>query len=77
MTADELAAAHGWFCDRAYSPLQIVQRGARMLGRNPAPQLPRKLFGSFSTDLGYRRTYGWRHVQNERLLSAWSQADCA
>ncbi len=71
MSAAELAQAHDWFCRRAYSPHQIAFRGLRMLRRHQITQAQRKLFGSFSTDYGFRRTFAWRDASHERLLSAW------
>jgi hypothetical protein len=44
-----------------------------LLHRHAIQQMPRKLFGSFSTDYGYRRTYAWRHADEGRLLSTWGK----
>lgn len=71
MRGEELEHAYDAFCRRAYSPFHIARRGLRVLRRNPVARLPRKLFGSFSTDLGYRHTFEWRHVHGQRLLNAW------
>jgi radical SAM superfamily enzyme YgiQ (UPF0313 family) len=71
MTVSELASAHDWFCRQAYNPAQMAFRGLRMLGRHTITQAPRKLFGSFSTDYGFRRTFAWRDVEGNRLLSPW------
>ena len=71
MQVDEMKHAYDWFCRQAYSPASMARRGLRALGRHPAVQVPAKVFGSFSTDYGYRRTYAWRHVEGSRLLSAW------
>jgi radical SAM superfamily enzyme YgiQ (UPF0313 family) len=76
MTIDEMARAHDWFCRQAYSPWRMAQRGMRALRRHPLTHTTRKAFASFSTDYGYRRTAAWRNVSGERLVSAWSQADC-
>jgi len=77
MTVAELARAHDWFCQQAYSPRQLAHRGWHTLRQHTIAQMPRKLFGSFSTDYGYRRTFAWRHASHERLLSAWSAAACS
>jgi radical SAM superfamily enzyme YgiQ (UPF0313 family) len=74
MTVEELEEAHDWFCRQAYSPLSMARRGWRTLRRHPVPRMPRKIFGSFSTDYGYRRTFAWRHVDGSRLLNAWGTA---
>ena len=71
MTGQELEQAHDAFCRRAYSAFNITRRGLRVLSRHPLPRLPRKIFGSFSTDLGYRHTFAWRRVHGNRLLNAW------
>jgi radical SAM superfamily enzyme YgiQ (UPF0313 family) len=60
-TVDELRSAYDWLCRKTYSPTQIVRRGTRSLGRYPLSQASKKLFGSFSTDYGYRRTYAYRN----------------
>jgi len=61
-TVQELRDAYDWLCRKIYSPYQIARRGARSLGRYPINQASKKLFGSFSTDYGYRRTYAYRNV---------------
>jgi radical SAM superfamily enzyme YgiQ (UPF0313 family) len=61
-TVDELRNAYDWLCRKIYSPSQIARRGLNSLRRYPASQLGKKLFGSFSTDYGYRRTYAYRLV---------------
>lgn len=60
-TVDELRDAYDWLCRKLYSPWQIARRGMRSLRRYPVNMAGKKLFGSFSTDYGYRRTYNWRH----------------
>lgn len=60
-TPDELRDAYDWLCRKVYSPQQIALRGMRSLRRYPLALAGKKLFGSFSTDYGYRRAYGWRH----------------
>lgn len=61
MTPDEMRDAYDWLCRKLYSPTQIATRGLRSLRRYPLSMAGKKLFGSFSTDYGYRRTYAWRH----------------
>jgi radical SAM superfamily enzyme YgiQ (UPF0313 family) len=61
-TVDELRAAYDWLCRKVYSPSQIAARGLRSLGRYPLSKASKKIFGSFSTDYGYRRTYAYRHA---------------
>lgn len=60
-TPDELRDAYDWLCRKIYSPTQIALRGLRSLRRYPMNMAGKKLFGSFSTDYGYRRAYSWRH----------------
>jgi radical SAM superfamily enzyme YgiQ (UPF0313 family) len=62
LTVDELRDAYDWLCRKLYSPSQIALRGLRSLRRYPVNMAGKKLFGSFSTDYGYRRAYGWRHT---------------
>ncbi len=61
-TVDELRDAYDWLCRRVYSPWEIARRGLNSLRRYPVHMAGKKLFGSFSTDYGYRKTYNWRHV---------------
>ncbi|HYN87025.1 MAG TPA: radical SAM protein, partial [Ardenticatenaceae bacterium] len=61
MTVEELSKAYDWLCRKVYSPQQITTRGFRMLGRHPVNRAVKKVFGSFSTDFGYRRSYNRRH----------------
>jgi radical SAM superfamily enzyme YgiQ (UPF0313 family) len=61
-TVAELRDAYDWLCRKTYSPGQILRRGARSLYRYPLRTAGKKLFGSFSTDYGYRRTYAYRNV---------------
>jgi len=72
MTVAELEAAYDDICRKAYAPRQMVRRSVRALRRHPVAQMPRKTFGSFSTDIGYRRAFAWRNVQGGRLLNAWT-----
>jgi hypothetical protein len=68
--------SYDWFCRQAYSAPSIARRGFRSLHRYPVKDMPRKVFGSFSTDFGYRTAYDWRRVQGDRLLSAWDVSPC-
>jgi radical SAM superfamily enzyme YgiQ (UPF0313 family) len=61
MTVDEFTREYDKVCRAIYSPLRIAQRGVRALARHPIRRMPAKIFGSFSTDYGYRRTFAWRH----------------
>lgn len=60
MTAAQLRDGYDWICRKAYSLPSIATRGVRTLRRHPLKQARRKLFSSFSTDFGYRRTYSYR-----------------
>jgi radical SAM superfamily enzyme YgiQ (UPF0313 family) len=62
MTVKELEEAYDWTCRKVYHPLRIAQRGLHNLSRYPLHQAHRKAFSSFSTDMGYRRAYGWRNA---------------
>jgi radical SAM superfamily enzyme YgiQ (UPF0313 family) len=62
MTIEEFEREYDRICKTIYSPFRIAQRGLRALSRHPLPRIPAKLFGSFSTDYGYRRTFAWRHA---------------
>lgn len=61
MTAAELREGYDWICRKAYSLPSIATRGVRTLRRHPLRLARRKLFSSFSTDFGYRRTYSYRY----------------
>ena len=76
MTVEEMEKVYDWFCRQAYAVPTIVRRGLHSLYRYPVKDMPRKLFGSFSTDFGYRKTYDWRKVEDDRLLSPWKIARC-
>jgi radical SAM superfamily enzyme YgiQ (UPF0313 family) len=71
MSVEELEKSYDWFCRQVYSPVRILRRGLRVLGRHSLNRVPRKMFGSFSTDYGYRRTFDWRLIEGQRLLNAW------
>lgn len=62
MTAAQLREGYDWICRKAYSLPSIAVRGVRTLRRHPIRQARRKLFSSFSTDFGYRRTYSYRYA---------------
>lgn len=63
MTVAEMREAYDWLCRNTYSSRQILKRSFRSWRRYPIAKAAKKLFGAFSTDVGYRRAYGWRHVQ--------------
>ncbi len=60
MTASQLREGYDWICRKAYSLPSIATRGVRTLRRHPLRVARKKLFSSFSTDFGYRRTYSYR-----------------
>jgi hypothetical protein len=60
MTADQLRDGYDWICRKADSVPSIATRGIRTLRRHPLKVARRKVFTSFSTDFGYRRTYSYR-----------------
>jgi radical SAM superfamily enzyme YgiQ (UPF0313 family) len=62
MTVEEFEREYDRVCRTIYHPFRIAQRGLRALSRHPLPRIPAKIFGSFSTDYGYRRTFAWRHA---------------
>lgn len=61
-TVEELRSAYDWLCRKTYSPMQIATRGLRSFRRYPLTMASKKLFASFSTDYGYKRTYAYRNV---------------
>ena len=61
-TVEELRGAYDWLCRKTYSPMQIARRGYRSFRRHPVSQAGKKVFASFSTDYGYRRTYAYRNA---------------
>jgi radical SAM superfamily enzyme YgiQ (UPF0313 family) len=67
MTVEEFEREYDKVCRAIYSPFRIAQRGLRALARHPIQRMPAKLFGSFSTDYGYYRTFAWRHAFNTPL----------
>jgi radical SAM superfamily enzyme YgiQ (UPF0313 family) len=65
MTIDELRRGYDWVCRQAYSPKSIVARGLRTLQRHPVGKYQRRLFSSFSTDVGYRKTVSYRERERD------------
>ncbi len=65
MTVEELKREYDKLCRTVYHPYRIAQRGLRSLRRvsqHSIRAVPRKVFSSFSTDYGYKRTFDWRHA---------------
>ncbi len=62
MSVEEFEREYDRVCRTIYSPYHIAWRGFRALSRHPLRRMPSKLFGSFSTDYGYRRTFAWRYA---------------
>jgi len=62
MTPEQLFEGYDWICKKLYNPLAIGQRGFRTLRRYPLQKARTKFFSSFSTDLGYKKTYDWRYA---------------
>jgi radical SAM superfamily enzyme YgiQ (UPF0313 family) len=62
MGVEEFEREYDKVCRAIYSPFRIAQRGLRALARHPLRRMPAKVFGSFSTDYGYYRTFAWRHA---------------
>ncbi len=60
MTVEQLREGYNWICKKAYNVPAILGRGVRTLRRHPVRHARAKLFSSFSTDFGYRRTYSYR-----------------
>ena len=60
MTVEQLRGGYDWICRKLYNPISILARGFRAMQRVPLPQTYSKLFSSFSTDFGYRKTYSFR-----------------
>lgn len=61
MTVDQLREGYDWICRQAYNLPAIMTRGVRTFRRHPLRHARSKLFSSFSTDFGYRRTYSYRY----------------
>jgi radical SAM superfamily enzyme YgiQ (UPF0313 family) len=65
MSVEEFEREYDRICRAVYHPVRIAQRGLRALARHSrhsVRKLPRKVFSSFSTDYGYRKTFEWRYV---------------
>lgn len=65
MSVEEFEREYDKICKTVYHPYRIAQRGLRSLARisqHSARMIPRKVFSSFSTDVGYRKTFEWRNV---------------
>ncbi len=62
MTVEQLRDGYDWICRQAYSVPAILRRGVRTLRRHPLREARAKVFSSFSTDFGYRRTYSYRYA---------------
>ncbi len=60
MTVEQLRRGYDWICHKAYHPLSIATRGLRTLWRHSPSQYQRRVFSSFSTDVGYRQTVSYR-----------------
>ena len=65
MTVEEFEREYDKLCRAVYHPVRIAQRGLRSLHRvskYSVKMVPRKVFSSFSTDYGYRKTFEWRYA---------------
>jgi radical SAM superfamily enzyme YgiQ (UPF0313 family) len=62
MTVEQLREGYDWICRQAYNLPAIMTRGVRTFRRHPIRHARAKLFSSFSTDFGYRRTYSYRYA---------------
>lgn len=60
MSVEQLRRGYDWICRKAYGPASIVARGLRTLHRHPVGTYQSRLFSSFSTDMGYRKTVSYR-----------------
>ncbi len=60
MTVEQLRRGYDWVCRQAYSSSSILTRGVRALSRHAPSQYQRRVFSSFSTDFGYRKTVSYR-----------------
>lgn len=65
MTVDQLRRGYDWICHKAYDPVAIAARGLRTLVRHPVGQYQRRMFSSFSTDVGYRKTVSYRERESD------------
>lgn len=62
MSVEQLREGYDWLCKKIYSPRSIASRGMRAWRRHPLKRARAKAFSSFSTDVGYRRAYAFRHI---------------
>ena len=62
MSAEQLFEGYDWICKKLYNPWSIGYRGVRTFRRYPLSKARAKFFSSFSTDLGYKKTYDWRYA---------------
>ncbi len=65
MSVADFAREYDKVCKTVYHPYRIATRGLRALLRvsqYSVSAVPRKVFSSFSTDYGYKRTFDWRNV---------------
>jgi radical SAM superfamily enzyme YgiQ (UPF0313 family) len=62
MTADEMREGYDWLCKQVYSSRSIATRGYRAWRRHGIRRARAKAFSSFSTDIGYRKAYGFRSI---------------
>ncbi len=60
MSVAQLRRGYDWICNRAYSSMSIARRGVHALRRQPLLQYQRRVFSSFSTDVGYRKAVSYR-----------------
>ncbi len=60
MTIEQLRRGYDWICRKAYNPAAIAARGLRTLQRHPITKYQQRVFSSFSTDVGYRKTVSYR-----------------
>jgi len=61
MTVEQLRDGYDWICRKMYHPFSILRRGWRALRRYPLNSAPSKMFSTFSTDIGYRKTFSYRY----------------
>lgn len=65
MSVETFIHEYDKICRTVYHPFRILQRGTRALARaskHSIRRLPHRVFSSFSTDYGYKRTFDWRHA---------------
>lgn len=57
MTVEQMQKSYDWLVRKVYHPTTIFRRGLGSMRRYPLSMAPRKAFGVFSTDFGFRKTY--------------------